>query len=243
MRRRFSRVALAISAVAVVAIAGGASYAVAEIGGGGVLNGCYKSENGQLRLIDPATDSCHPSETAISWSQTGPQGPKGDKGDKGDPGASGASVNGITAATFVSEVASLTPGRALVARDLTVRILNDIPAGGSVRVELVANVGGNFGDGSAPTAVGCTITGTAGNDTTCTAPGPMALSPAAIIFMRVSVRGAAPTTNPQRALGHHGRARLSWQEPVRVLRGSGSGPLRRGPLPVLSRVAERFASA
>src|SRR5215207_4217381 len=89
MRRRFSRVALAITAVAIVAIAGGVTYAVAQIGGGGVINGCYKSQNGQLRVIDPATDSCHPSETAISWSQTGPQGPKGDKGDKGDPGPPG----------------------------------------------------------------------------------------------------------------------------------------------------------
>ena len=101
MRRRFRRVALAITAVAVVAIAGGVTYAVADIGGGGVINGCYKTQNGQLRLIDPASDSCHPSETAISWSQTGPQGPKGDKGDpgpagpqgpkgdKGDPGAQG----------------------------------------------------------------------------------------------------------------------------------------------------------
>src|SRR5829696_7911112 len=89
MRRRFRRVALAITAVAVVAIAGGVTYAVADIGDGGVINGCYKSQNGQLRLIDPATDSCHPSETAISWSQTGPQGPKGDKGDKGATGPVG----------------------------------------------------------------------------------------------------------------------------------------------------------
>jgi hypothetical protein len=79
MHTRFRRVALAVTAVAVVAIAGGVTYAVADIGGGGVINGCYKSQNGQLRLIDPATDSCHPSETAISWSQTGPQGPKGDR--------------------------------------------------------------------------------------------------------------------------------------------------------------------
>ena len=86
MRTRIRRVALAITAVATVAIAGGITYAVADIGGGGVINGCYKSQNGQLRLIDPATDSCHPSETAISWGQTGTQGPKGDKGDKGDPG-------------------------------------------------------------------------------------------------------------------------------------------------------------
>jgi hypothetical protein len=89
MHKRMRRVALAFTAAAVVAIAGGVTYAVADIGGGGVINGCYKSQNGQLRLIDPATDSCHPSETAISWGQTGtqgPPGPKGDKGDKGDPG-------------------------------------------------------------------------------------------------------------------------------------------------------------
>jgi hypothetical protein len=89
MRRRFRRVALAVSAVVVVAIAGGVTYAVADIGGGGVINGCYKSQNGQLRLIDPASDSCHPSETPISWSQTGPQGPKGDPGPPGPPGPQG----------------------------------------------------------------------------------------------------------------------------------------------------------
>ena len=43
MRRRFSRVVLAFTGVAVVAIAGGVTFAVAEIGGGGVINGCYKS--------------------------------------------------------------------------------------------------------------------------------------------------------------------------------------------------------
>ena len=40
MRRRFSRVVLAVTAVAIVAIAGAATYAVAEIGGGGVIGGC-----------------------------------------------------------------------------------------------------------------------------------------------------------------------------------------------------------
>jgi hypothetical protein len=80
MRRRFRRVALAVSAVVLVAIAGGVTYAVADIGGGGVINGCYKSQNGQLRLIDPASDNCLPSETAISWGQTGTQGPPGPPG-------------------------------------------------------------------------------------------------------------------------------------------------------------------
>ena len=98
MHRRFRRVALAVTAVAVVAIAGGITYAFADIGGGGVINGCYKTQNGQLRVIDPATGHCLPSETAISWNQTGtqgppgpigpqgPTGPQGPKGDKGDPG-------------------------------------------------------------------------------------------------------------------------------------------------------------
>jgi hypothetical protein len=103
MRRRLSRVVLAITAVAIVAIAGGATYAVAEIGGGGVINGCYKSQNGQLRVIDPATDSCHPSETAISWGQTGTQGPKGDPGPPGPPGPSGA-------VTYTYRFGSIFPG-------------------------------------------------------------------------------------------------------------------------------------
>jgi hypothetical protein len=89
MHTRIRRVALAVTAGAIVAIAGGVTYAVADIGGGGVINGCYKSQNGQLRLIDPATDHCLPSETAISWSQTGPQGPQGDKGDPGPAGPQG----------------------------------------------------------------------------------------------------------------------------------------------------------
>jgi Collagen triple helix repeat (20 copies) len=100
MRRRFRRIGLAVTAVAVVAIAGGVTYAVADIGGGGVINGCYKSQNGQLRLIDPASDNCLPSETAISWSQTGPQGPAGLPGPAGPAGPQGpAGPPGPTGAT------------------------------------------------------------------------------------------------------------------------------------------------
>jgi hypothetical protein len=99
MRGRVSRLALAVTAVTVVAIAGAVTYAVANIGGGGVINGCYKSQNGQLRLIDPASDHCLPSETAISWSQTGPAGAKGATGATGATGAKGATgptgANGI----------------------------------------------------------------------------------------------------------------------------------------------------
>jgi Collagen triple helix repeat (20 copies) len=90
MHRRFRRVAVAVTAVVLVAIAGAVTYAFAGIGSGGVISGCYKSQNGQLRLIDPATDRCRPSETAISWSQTGPQGPPGPTGPAGPQGPTGA---------------------------------------------------------------------------------------------------------------------------------------------------------
>ena len=62
----------------------GASVAVASIpDSSGVIHGCYKTANGQLRIIDTASDSCRPSETAISWNQTGAQGPPGQPGPAG----------------------------------------------------------------------------------------------------------------------------------------------------------------
>jgi hypothetical protein len=89
MHRRIRRGALAVAAVALVAIAGAISYAVADVGGGGVINGCYKTQNGQLRVIDPSSDHCLPSETAISWSQTGPTGSRGATGARGPTGPKG----------------------------------------------------------------------------------------------------------------------------------------------------------
>ena len=67
------------------------SVAVASIPDtAGVIHGCYKSNNGQLRIIDTAAgDSCRNGETAISWSQTGQPGPQGIPGLKGDPGIQG----------------------------------------------------------------------------------------------------------------------------------------------------------
>jgi Collagen triple helix repeat (20 copies) len=74
---------------------------------GGVIQGCYQKNVGNLRVIDPsAGDSCRPSEIAISWSQTGPQGPQGPpgpQGPKGDIGPTGpagpAGPKGDTGAT------------------------------------------------------------------------------------------------------------------------------------------------
>src|SRR6188508_796314 len=112
MHRRFRRVALAVTAVALVAIAGAVTYAVADIGGGGVISACYKAQNGQLRLIDPATDQCLPSEKAISWNQTGTQGPPGPTGAKGATGAAGPpGARGATGAKGTTGSAGPTGAR------------------------------------------------------------------------------------------------------------------------------------
>ena len=43
------------------------------------IHGCYKTNNGQLRVVG-ATESCGPSETPIVWSVVGPQGMQGPQG-------------------------------------------------------------------------------------------------------------------------------------------------------------------
>jgi hypothetical protein len=55
-----------------VAALTGAAIAFTTIpGADGLIHRCYSNSNGDLRVIDDATDSCHPNETAISWSQSG----------------------------------------------------------------------------------------------------------------------------------------------------------------------------
>lgn len=91
---------------AILASAVGVSYATGlatRTASPAVINGCFKTMSGDLRVIDPSTQSCLPSETAISWSQAGPPGQPGPKGDaglpgpKGDPGALSSldALNGV----------------------------------------------------------------------------------------------------------------------------------------------------
>ncbi len=53
----------------------------------GVIHACYRS-NGALRLVNGASD-CKKYETAVSWSQTGPQGIPGPQGQAGPAGLAG----------------------------------------------------------------------------------------------------------------------------------------------------------
>jgi hypothetical protein len=84
MRKRDLLSAAAGAAVASV-LAGGIAWAAIPAAGG-VIDGCYQKNRGQLRVIDPATTACRSSEVAISWNA---QGLGGATGDPGLPGANG----------------------------------------------------------------------------------------------------------------------------------------------------------
>jgi hypothetical protein len=79
---------LATALLAALAVAGGAAYATIP-DDGGVIHGCYHGQTGVLRVIDNAAGNCLPTESAISWSQTGPQGPAGPQGPEGQTGPQG----------------------------------------------------------------------------------------------------------------------------------------------------------
>ena len=65
-----------------------------------MIHGCYQKVEGQLRVIDPGTDDCRPSELAITWSQ---QGRQGEPGEPGPPGRDGADGRDGVSATVVPE--------------------------------------------------------------------------------------------------------------------------------------------
>ena len=88
MRRR-DVLAAAAGAIAATALAGGIAWAAIP-GPGGVIQGCYKQNGGQLRVVDAAGD-CNASELGLSWSQTGPSGPQGAQGPSGPQGGQGPS--------------------------------------------------------------------------------------------------------------------------------------------------------
>jgi hypothetical protein len=67
----------------------GVTLAVASIpDASGVIHACYKTSQGQTRIVESAAD-CNPAETAIEWSQTGPQGLPGPAGPAGPQGPAG----------------------------------------------------------------------------------------------------------------------------------------------------------
>jgi hypothetical protein len=96
MRKRDLLSAAAGAAVASV-LAGGIAWAAIPAAGG-VIDGCYQKNEGQLRVIDPATTACLPSEIPISWNAQGIEGAKGDPGAPGRDGVDGRDGTGVVVA-------------------------------------------------------------------------------------------------------------------------------------------------
>jgi hypothetical protein len=91
-RRRISPVRLVAALTLVLALAAGIGVASGAIpSGGGVINGCYHSSSGQLRVIDGDAQSCKSNEKALDWNQQGVPGAPGQKGEPGPPGPAGTS--------------------------------------------------------------------------------------------------------------------------------------------------------
>jgi hypothetical protein len=82
MRFRIPRPSPALAVAVVALIVAATGGALAQTGGGGVIQGCV-SRTGAVELITAENTACEPTQEAIAWNQ---QGPKGDKGDRGEPG-------------------------------------------------------------------------------------------------------------------------------------------------------------
>ena len=83
-----SLLSAAVGAAVATLIAGGVAWAAIP-SSTGVINACFKNQNGQLRVVEDA-GSCQPSEQAIAWNEEGVKGDTGDKGDRGETGPQGA---------------------------------------------------------------------------------------------------------------------------------------------------------
>ena len=87
--RRLGRGSIAMLAGGAVVLAVGGVALASIPNSDGVIDGCYNSSSGALRVIDTSSEACSFKETAISWNQQGPPGSPGGQGAPGAPGAAG----------------------------------------------------------------------------------------------------------------------------------------------------------
>jgi hypothetical protein len=91
MRLKRIHPATVIATGALAVALGGVAYATIP-DGNGTIHGCYDTQDGALRIIDPSSQTCPAGQAAISWNQTGPAGAAGGIGPAGPPGGD-ANVN------------------------------------------------------------------------------------------------------------------------------------------------------
>lgn len=91
MLGRVIRIAAPVALGCALTVAGAAALGDIPDSNTGVISGCYQNSGGDsgpaagtLRVIDAqAGDTCSPTETPLSWNQTGPAGAPGPQGPQG----------------------------------------------------------------------------------------------------------------------------------------------------------------
>lgn len=106
--RPWPSVLVALVTGAMLATAGSLAWAAIP-DAGGVFDGCVKESSGILRLIDSEVgESCLPTESGVSWSQTGPQGPSGPPGLSGVERVLGPEAT-VDSGTFSNDSTAVCP--------------------------------------------------------------------------------------------------------------------------------------
>ena len=88
---RITRMRAALAAAGGVLLVSGVALGVTSntyTDANGIYHGCVGTGSSLLRVLAPGED-CRNNESAIDWSQTGPQGAQGPRGDRGEPGQQG----------------------------------------------------------------------------------------------------------------------------------------------------------
>ena len=88
MKLRHSLIAAGVAGL----MAGGGIATAAIPDSDGVIHACYDTTSGQVRIVDPETNSpkgCGKNEIALDWNHQGPKGNQGDVRPQGPDGPTG----------------------------------------------------------------------------------------------------------------------------------------------------------
>jgi hypothetical protein len=106
------RVAVAAGLLLVAGLSAGIARAMIP-DAAGTIHACFKSSNGQLRIVAAAGD-CLKNEQSLDWQQVGPtgaqgpQGPQGKQGQQGPPGGPGSDGLGVSGYQIVADTGTTT---------------------------------------------------------------------------------------------------------------------------------------
>lgn len=105
-------ITVAVGLLLVAALAAGIARAMIP-DAAGTIHACFKSQNGQLRVVQSA-NQCQKSAESLDWRQygapgpQGPQGPQGPFGQQGPQGDTGPDGLGVTGYRIVTQTGTTT---------------------------------------------------------------------------------------------------------------------------------------